>query len=54
MGYKDKLPADQKKMRTAEDKLLSSYFGKWCSTWNIFFSPSYSSQYCRFPKEISH
>lgn len=28
MGYKDKSPSDQKKMRTAEDKLLSSYFGK--------------------------
>lgn len=28
MGYKDKSPSDQKKMRTAEDKLLFSYFGK--------------------------
>lgn len=28
MGYKDKSPSDQKKMRTAEDKLLSSYFDK--------------------------
>ena len=28
MGYKDKSAADQKKMRAAEDKLLSSYFSR--------------------------
>lgn len=28
MGYKDKSAADQKKMRAAEDRLLSSYFSR--------------------------
>jgi rRNA maturation RNase YbeY len=27
MGYKDKQASDQKKMRKAEDALLSKYFG---------------------------